>query len=91
MVCQYYGITMTAKSTFKKYAGRSPRPDRYSDKTEGKIRQTLRLSPEQNQLIRAVAEAEGLSINTWAVRLLMRAAKAHPHTKPKPRKRVKLG
>jgi uncharacterized protein (DUF1778 family) len=68
-----------------------PRPDRYSDKTDGKLRQTLRLSPEQNQLLRAAAEDEGLSINTWAVRILVRAAKTHITTKPKPRKRVKIG
>jgi predicted HicB family RNase H-like nuclease len=78
-------------STTKKTKVGAPRPDRYSDKTEGKMRQTLRLSPEQNQLIRAAAEEEGLSINTWAIRILVKAAKAHTTIKPKPRKRVKLG
>jgi uncharacterized protein (DUF1778 family) len=69
-------------------AGR-PRPDLDSDKTDGKVSQTLRLSPEQNTLIRAAAREENRSINAWAVRLLVRAAKAHPINKQKPRKRVK--
>jgi uncharacterized protein (DUF1778 family) len=69
-----------------------PRPDRFSDKTEGRLRQTLRLSPEQNQLLRAAAGAEGLSINTWAIRILVKTAKARiASTKPAPRKRVKIG
>ena len=70
----------------------TPRPDRYSDKTEGKIRQTLRLNPEQNDLLRRAAEADGLSINTWAVRILVVAAKkqiAALLPPPTPRKRVK--
>jgi ribosome-binding protein aMBF1 (putative translation factor) len=67
-----------------------PRPDRYSDKTEGLIRQTLRLNPDHNELIRKAAEADGLSINNWAVRILVKTAKKQVAAiEPAPRKRVK--
>jgi uncharacterized protein (DUF1778 family) len=62
------------------------------------MRQTLRLRPEENALIRAAAEDDSLSINSWAVRILLKAARAQlaaasttTTTKPKPRKRVKIG
>jgi uncharacterized protein (DUF1778 family) len=82
---------MTSKKAGMKEG--TPRPDRYSDKTDGKLRQTLRLNPEQNILLRNAAEADGLSINTWAVRILVRVARrqlaALPQPSPTPRKRVK--
>jgi uncharacterized protein (DUF1778 family) len=80
-------------TTSSKIRGGAPRPDRYSDKTGGKMRQTLRLSPEQNQLLRDASEEEGLSINSWAIRILVKAARAQltTTTKLKTRKRVKIG
>lgn len=82
-------------STLKKDWRESPRPDRYSDKTEGRLRQTFRFTPEQNQLIREASKIENLSINNWAVRILVKQATktvlAATPIKPAPRKRVKLG
>ena len=84
-------------TTKKKDWRERPRPDRYSEKTEGKLKQTLRLDPEENRLIRMAAELDRLSINTWAIRVLMVAATkqiavaAKSQPKPTPRKRVKLG
>ena len=70
-----------------------PRPDRYSDKTDGKLKQTLRLTPEQNKVIREASKLEGLSINNWAVRILVRFAERRvaivPPLSQQPRKRVK--
>jgi hypothetical protein len=57
-----------------------------SNKTDGKIYHTLRLSSKQDQLIRAAAEDEGLSINAWSVRLLIRVAKNASPQKERERK-----
>jgi uncharacterized protein (DUF1778 family) len=74
-------------STPKKDRREVPRPDRYSDKTDGKLRQSIRFSPEENDLIRAASQIERLSINTWAVRILVKeAAKIVVASTPKPRK-----
>jgi uncharacterized protein (DUF1778 family) len=52
-----------------------PRPDRYSKKRSGYVSQTVRISVEQNRLIREAADLEGMSISFWASRTLVAAAK----------------
>jgi uncharacterized protein (DUF1778 family) len=64
---------MTAK-TPKRRAG-AGRPDRRSKKRSGYVNQTLRPDVQQNKLIREAAELEGLSINFWAVRVLVSEAR----------------
>ena len=51
------------------------RPDRYSKKRSGIINQSVRLTVEQNKLIREAADLEGMSISFWANRTLVAAAK----------------
>lgn len=51
------------------------RPDRYSKKRSGTINQSVRLTVEQNKLIREAADLEGMSISFWANRTLVAAAK----------------
>jgi uncharacterized protein (DUF1778 family) len=54
----------------------SPRPDRQSKKRSGYVAQSLRVSVADNKFIREAAALDGFSINFWAVRALVTAAKA---------------
>jgi uncharacterized protein (DUF1778 family) len=54
----------------------SARPDLYSAKTEGKIAQSVRITVEENNLIKEAANLEGFSLNLWMKRVLLRAARA---------------
>ena len=51
------------------------RPDLYSKKRSGFIKQGVRISVEQNKLLREAAELEGFSLNLWMTRVLVAAAK----------------
>jgi len=53
-----------------------PRPDRYSKKKSGPLKQSLRLTVDENKLIRKAAGINRQSINNWMVGVLMTAAKA---------------
>jgi uncharacterized protein (DUF1778 family) len=53
--------------------GRS-RPDLRSKKKDGIVNQSLRLTVEENNLIRKAADLERRSINSWAVVELVRIA-----------------
>jgi uncharacterized protein (DUF1778 family) len=64
---------MTTKKSTRKAA--KPRPDRYSKKRSGYISQSVRLTVAENKLLREAAELEGMSINFWATRALVAAAK----------------
>lgn len=64
---------MTTKKSTRKAA--KPRPDRYSKKRSGYISQSVRLTVAENKLLREAAEFEGMSINFWATRALVAAAK----------------
>jgi uncharacterized protein (DUF1778 family) len=64
---------MTAKTPKRRAGG--ARPDRRSKKRSGYVNQTLRPDVSQNKLIREAAELEGMSINFWAVRILVAEAK----------------
>ena len=63
--------------TTKKGRGpsRRPRPDLHSNKKEGFVTQGIRISVDENKLIRQAAEIERRSINAWAVDALVNAAK----------------
>jgi uncharacterized protein (DUF1778 family) len=61
-----------------------PRPDRYSKKKAGYVSQSLRLTADENKLIRKASGLEGSSINHWAVLALVKAAKARIAKEPKP-------
>jgi hypothetical protein len=52
-----------------------PRPDRYSDKKQGFVSQSWRVSVEDVHLIREAAALKGLSINHWMTRHLVTLAK----------------
>lgn len=52
-----------------------PRKDKYSKKRSGWVSQTVRISVDQNKLIREAADLEGMSISFWASRALVAAAK----------------
>jgi uncharacterized protein (DUF1778 family) len=64
---------MATKKASRKAA--RPRPDRYSKKRSGYVAQTLRLTVEENKLIRQAADLEGASINFWATRALVTSAR----------------
>jgi hypothetical protein len=67
---------MAFMATKKSSRGASkPRPDRYSKKRSGYISQSVRLTVAENKLMREAAELEGFSINFWATRTLVAAAK----------------
>jgi len=55
--------------------GASARPDLYSKKRSGFVKQGVRLSVDQNKLLRQAAELEGFSLNLWMTRVLVAAAK----------------
>lgn len=77
---------MMALMATKKVArgGASARPDLYSKKRSGFVKQGVRLSVDQNKLLRQAAELEGFSLNLWMTRTLVAAAKkriaAEPNT-----------
>jgi hypothetical protein len=52
-----------------------PRPDKYSKKRFGTVSQSVRLTVQENRLVRKAADLEGFSINLWATRTLVAAAK----------------
>jgi uncharacterized protein (DUF1778 family) len=64
---------MATKKTPRKSS--KPRPDKYSKKRSGYISQSLRLTSDENKLLRQAAGLEGFSINFWSVRTLVAAAK----------------
>jgi uncharacterized protein (DUF1778 family) len=66
---------MATKKITQRKAAR-PRPDRYSKKKSGYVNQSLRLTTDENKLVREASGLEGMSINFWAVRALVTAAKA---------------
>jgi uncharacterized protein (DUF1778 family) len=51
------------------------RPDKYTKKRSGQVAQSLRLTVAENKLLREAATLERMSINVWAVRTLLAAAK----------------
>jgi hypothetical protein len=65
---------MATKKQSRKAA--RPRPDRYSKKRSGYVNQTLRLTTAENKLIREASGLDSSSINFWATRILVTAAKA---------------
>jgi uncharacterized protein (DUF1778 family) len=67
---------MTVKKTVKKRKAGKSRPDRRSKKRSGYVNQTVRVLVEENRMIREAADLEGMSINFWAVRVLLAAAKS---------------
>jgi len=64
---------MATKKTMR--GGASARPDLYSKKRSGFIKQGVRISVEHNKLLRRAAELEGFSLNLWMTRTLVAAAK----------------
>jgi hypothetical protein len=66
-------VSMTTKKVTRKAS--KPRPDRYSKKRSGYISQSVRLTVDENKLVRQAADLEGFSINLWATRTLVAAAK----------------
>jgi uncharacterized protein (DUF1778 family) len=64
---------MATKKITRKAA--KPRPDRYSKKRTGYVSQSIRLTVEENKLVRRAADLDGMSINFWATRNLVAAAK----------------
>ena len=48
----------------------------------------IRLSPEDRERLRRIAEAEHLDLSTWARRVLLQAAERVPDTREPPRRRV---
>jgi uncharacterized protein (DUF1778 family) len=64
---------MTTKKPTRRAA--RPRPDKYSKKRSGYVSQTVRLTVEQNKLVREAADLEGMSISFWSSRTLVAAAK----------------
>jgi len=64
---------MAIKKSDRKAA--KPRPDKYSKKRSGYVNQGVRLTVDENKLVRQAASLEGFSINLWATRTLVNAAK----------------
>ena len=64
---------MATKKTAR--GGSGARPDLYSKKRSGFVKQGVRLSTDHNKLLRAAAELEGFSLNLWMTRTLVAAAK----------------
>ena len=67
-------LNMTTKKVTRKTA--KARPDKYSKKRSGYISQSVRLTVAENKLVRSAAELDGFSINFFATRALVAAAKA---------------
>jgi uncharacterized protein (DUF1778 family) len=67
------GFMTSVKKTTRRAA--RPRPDKFSKKRSGLVSQSIRISVEQNKLLRQAAELEGMSISLWASRVLIAAAK----------------
>jgi len=65
---------MATKKETRKAA--RPRPDKYSKKRSGYVSQSVRLTVAENKLVREAADLDGASINFWATRALVTAAKA---------------
>jgi uncharacterized protein (DUF1778 family) len=65
---------MTEKKTVKRGASRG-RPDLFSKKRSGTVNQSLRLTVDDNKLVRKAAKIEGLSINLWASRAVTATAR----------------
>lgn len=63
-----------AMKTVKRGAS-APRPDRRSKKRSGTVKQTVRLTVDENKLLRLAADLEGMSIAFWSKRLLLAGAK----------------
>jgi hypothetical protein len=51
----------------------------------------IRLSPEDRERLRRIAEAEHLDLSTWARRVLLQTAERFEPTKEVPRRRVAEG
>jgi len=71
---------MATKKTVR--GGSSPRPDMYSKKRSGFVKTGIRLSVDQNKLLRQAAELEGFSLNLWMTRTLVAAAKKRIAAEP---------
>jgi uncharacterized protein (DUF1778 family) len=67
-----YSAVMNKKSIYRASA---PRPDRYSKKKTGIVSQAVRVTVDDNNLIREAATLEGVSINFWMKRVLLSAAR----------------
>jgi len=52
------------------------RPDLHSKRKDGLVNQSLRLTVDENKLVRKAAALERRSINSWAVGELVKAAEA---------------
>ena len=61
---------MTTKKVVRR--GTKARPDKYSKKRSGMVAQSLRLTVQENRLLRKAAGA--LSFNLWATQTLIAAA-----------------
>lgn len=61
---------MAAKKVVRR--GTKSRPDKYSKKRSGMVAQSLRLTVQENKLLRKAAGA--LSFNLWATQVLIDAA-----------------
>jgi uncharacterized protein (DUF1778 family) len=74
---------MEPMATKKMVRGSLPRPDRSSKKRSGLLKTGIRLSVDDNKLLKKAAELEGFSVNLWMVRTLVAAAKKRIETEMK--------